>query len=413
MSFRVSYQAPPLPQRGEADGLPVYWLPSKEPLAQVGFIWEAPALKEYDPGIRRLLLRLLSEENQLHPEGKLRQQLHRLGWDYSWDADRDNIYLFGEGLRENLSSAIKLLYASVAYPVLSGPLVKHHLHRLVEGERRARANPAYRADALLSQHLWGSTYTLTRSVPLERLEGMDTAQLRAYHERFLLRGLQKAIISAPFLPSELRAWAEFHGKVAYALPVVLSPSLICETVAMEAAQVSLRIAYPWVRPFHPQFGYYRMAALRLGGYFGAQLMQSIREEAGLTYGIYARPDSCHAGSALIISTEVAKNRAAEAVARIQTEVERWSQNPFPTEEILLETRNYLLLQIMPETLSEWTQRLMRLYGIGLEPDRFIQQNKLIDSLQALEEVPRLELPSLPYVQIGVGTDEPIFASTCA
>lgn len=393
--------------------VPVYWFRSKEPLSYVGISWSAPSLRTYPAGLRRLLLRLLTEENAHYPVGQLAERLHRLGWDMGWGSNRDSIFLTAEGLTENLSSALGLLYEAVAYPTLSGPAVSHHLNRLIEAETRSRANPTYQADATLQHYLWGQSYRITAYESIETLRRIDTTLLTSYYEHFIRKGLNGVVIAAPYLPESLYKWSAWIGSVAYTMPLSLQMPEVCEALPFpNAKQVSLRIAYPWVRPIHDLYGYYRMALMRLGGYFGAQLMRSVREEAGLTYGIHAYPDNCVAGSYIVISTEVAKERASEAVSRIHTEVERWSKNPFPTEDILIEVRNYLLLHSMPETLNEWADRVLRIVAAGFGPEKVIQHAQQVNAISNLSDFPFIDLPTHPVVQVAVGAEASIFAAEC-
>lgn len=413
MSFRVRYLPPPLPQPMDLDGVALHWLYSDAPIAQVGFIWDAPALRSYPAGLRQLLLSLLNEENAKYNAGKLRQRLYQLGWTFRWEADHDALYLTAEGLTENLPQALDLMYDVVAYPLLTESIARPYLERLVEAEKRARATPPHVADARYAHHLWGITYSLISSAPLEQLAQMDITQLRAYHERFLTKGLRAIVLAAPFIPAQIKRWTTWHGQITYELPLVMAIPSICETLPMLAQQVALRIALPWVRPIHPLYAYYRLALVRLGGYFGALLMHSVREEAGLTYGIYARPDTTRAGSYMLISTEVSLDRVSEAVERIHTEIAEWATQPFPDTETLIEVRNYTLLHMMPETVGEWAQRLTRLLGVGLTAEAYIQQAEAINSLENIEAFPELPLPSEPLVQVAVGTEAPIFAAACA
>ncbi|MCS7296992.1 MAG: insulinase family protein [Bacteroidia bacterium] len=414
MRFRVSYQRPPLPILIEIDGLPIYWVQTEGPLASFVAIWEAPALKEYPAGLRRLLLRLMSEENEVYPAGKLHEQLHRLGWQAQWSAGRDTLTLSGEGLKEGLSRALDILYTAVAAPLLAGPEVGRHLTQLVQAEKRARAHPAYQGDSRLAFHLWGRTYSHTGSTPIEVLERMDTTQLRPYYERFILRGLKSLIIAAAEVPfALLRRWSCWHQRISYELPLPMQDLLIREAIPMaQAQQVSLRLAFPWVPPLHPQYAFYRLALMRLGGYFGAILMQSVREEGGLTYGIYAHPERCLAGSYFVISAEVATPRAEEAVSRIYKAVESWHLNPFPTEDVLLEVRNLLLLQSMPETIQEWVSRLTRAIGANVPIEFVVHQDQEIAAIERREDWPEIVLPHSPVVEVAIGTAEPIFAASC-
>ncbi|MEN3040430.1 MAG: insulinase family protein [Bacteroidia bacterium] len=413
MNFLVRYQEPQVPIVGQIGAVPLYWLRSPEPLSYIGAWWIAPALSSYPPGLRRLLLRLLAEENGRYPAGRLAEQFHRLGWEMEWESSRDAIFLTAEGLTENLSSALSLLHEVVAYPILSGPAVRHHLTRLVEAEIRARANPAYQANAYLQAHLWGKSYSITSIAPIEALMNMDITLLSSYYEQFIRRGLRGIVLMAPYLPESIQKWSAWYAPLQYDMPFPLQMPKVYETRPFSSAkQVSLRLAYPWVRPLHDFYVYYRMALMRLGGYFGAQLMRAIREEAGLTYGIYAQSESALAGSYMIISSEVARERASEAVALIHAEVEKWAKHPFPTEDILIEVRNYFLLHSMPETTREWAYRILRLIAAGLSPESFIQQTQQVNTLSELSDFPSIDLPNHPIVQVAVGTDANIFALEC-
>lgn len=413
MSFRVRYNRPLLPRRVEVWGLPVYWIPADEPLVYFGAVWDAPALKSYPAGLRRLLLALLKRENARYPEGKLSQALYRLGWEMEWNSSRDSIFLTAEGLSENLTSALDLLYQSIALPVLRGPAVQKHLDRLIQEEIRARANPVHLASSRLGHYLWAPSYSWTGSVPIEALMQIETSQLQHYYERFLLRGLKAIVIVAPNFPPQLGRWAEWHKGVSYELPVPLEYPSVKEALPHAgASQVSLRLAYKWFRPVDDLYAYYRLAMVRLGGYFGALLMQSVREEGGLTYGIYARAEHAVAGSFMVIATEVALDRTKEAISRICESVAGWHADPFPDNETLMEVRNYTLLQSMPETPMEWAGRLLRFAASDFAPELFIAQMEAIDALEKVEDFPALSLPREPLIQLAVGTEAPIFATVC-
>lgn len=167
-----------------------------------------------------------------------------------------------------------------------------------------------------------------------------------------------------------------------------------------------------MRSVHPQYGLYRLALLRLGGYFGSQLMRILREEKGLTYGIYARAEETLAGSALHIAAEVRHDQAEAAIAAITTEVEKWAEEPFPTAEVLLECRNYLLAQLMPEHRGEWVRRIAALLARGRPISLYYAHAGQIAEADR-HPWPRLDLPkTLPFV-VAVGPNTLTFAPTCA
>ena len=412
MSVRLGFLAPPHPSLQLVGALPVYWLRATEPLAHFIAVWDAPALPNFPAGTRALLLRLLAAENARYPAGGLAQRLKRLGWTFEWHSSLDSIWLSASGLVENLPAALELLHLMVEAPLLRGPDVAKHRSRLIESHIRAWANPAYRADSYVAQGLWGDTYAVMEGASPAALQKVGEAELGAYHEGFLWRGLRAVVLVAPTLPKSLTPWQIWVRPLRYALrlPWEKEPTIQVEETP-EAQQASLRWAYPWRRALSPSDVWYALAVLRLGGYFGSQLMRTIREEAGLTYGIYARAEETQAGSYLIIRTEVARSRAAEAVARIQEEVQRWATQPFPTMEIWEEARNYLLVQRTPETLREWASwiagALMRRRPIELY---YAQMETLAQA--TWPHIPSLLLPDEPFLQVGVGVEKGIFAGAC-
>ena len=82
----------------------------------------------------------------------------------------------------------------------------------------------------------------------------------------------------------------------------------------------------------------------LGGYFGSRLMKNIREEKGLTYGIYSSLVNWKNSSYFVIATDVKKELHAKAVAEIKKEIILLNESLVSSDE--LETvKNYLLGKI--------------------------------------------------------------------
>ncbi|MCS7161770.1 MAG: insulinase family protein [Bacteroidia bacterium] len=402
MKLQVHFHPPQLPQEGPLGQARLYWLEVAAPLARLWAVWEAPALPTYPPFARKILLQLLSEENQRYGPGGISQRLHRLGWEFEWSATKDHFFLSAEGLAENLSTAVFYLGEALEGLICFGLRVDIHLRRAAAEQARALANPAYRADAHLDRLLWEGSYAPTALLSPTDILSTPHESIWAYYRDFLLRGLRHIIVAAPYLPKPLLAWGQWAKPLTYGLKVApLHPSRSYAEADPQAKQASLRLAYSWVPPSHPHYGYYQLALMRLGGYFGAQLMRRIREEAGLTYGIYAKPQITRVKSCFIITAEVARSRAEEAYQKIHEEVSQWQQNPFPEPETLEEVRNYLLAQLMPEGPGEWGQRLSRWVAMGVTPQAYLAYGYQIEHALA-GAWPPLELPNVPLAQVEVG-----------
>ncbi len=78
----------------------------------------------------------------------------------------------------------------------------------------------------------------------------------------------------------------------------------------------------------------------LGGYFGSRLMTNIREEKGLTYGIYSRMVSFQLDGLFMIRADVNKELVQQAMDEIYKELEDLQKEPIVEEELEL-VKNYL------------------------------------------------------------------------
>ncbi len=82
----------------------------------------------------------------------------------------------------------------------------------------------------------------------------------------------------------------------------------------------------------------------LGGYFGSRLMKNIREEKGLTYGIYSSLVNWKRSSYFVIAADVKKELCTKVVTEIKKEIIRLNESLVGSDE-LDTVKNYLLGQI--------------------------------------------------------------------
>lgn len=76
----------------------------------------------------------------------------------------------------------------------------------------------------------------------------------------------------------------------------------------------------------------------LGGYFGSRLMQNLREERGLTYGVYARTQIYRGCIVFYATADVADDRVEEAESEMVKEIGRLMEEEIGEEELELAKR---------------------------------------------------------------------------
>lgn len=93
-------------------------------------------------------------------------------------------------------------------------------------------------------------------------------------------------------------------------------------VEYDGEQTSVRIARPIFNREHPDLLPFQMANAALGGYFGARLMQNLRERLGLTYGVYSTVNANKFRGVHNIATEVKTGSHNVVVKEIFNDMER-------------------------------------------------------------------------------------------
>lgn len=116
---------------------------------------------------------------------------------------------------------------------------------------------------------------------------------------------------------------------------------IHQTLSAESLQASVRIGRRTFDRKHPDWNHFYMMNMVLGGYFGARLMQNLREVNGYTYGVYSSMETLLHEGYWYIHTDVGKDVKDLAVAEIYKEIERLKEEPLSMTELNM-VKNYTL-----------------------------------------------------------------------
>lgn len=107
-----------------------------------------------------------------------------------------------------------------------------------------------------------------------------------------------------------------------------------------------------------------------GGFFGSRLMKNIREEKGLTYGIYSSLNHFQHDSFWMIGAEVNQQNASKANEEIKNEIKALREELIPQNELEI-ARNYFIGSWQSEnsTLFSVADKVKNIHLWGL-PDTY-------------------------------------------
>ncbi len=106
-------------------------------------------------------------------------------------------------------------------------------------------------------------------------------------------------------------------------------------------QASIRIGRKMFNKHHPDFGGFFVLNTILGGYFGSRLMETVREDLGLTYNIYSVLDNMVYDGYFYIETDVTIESISKTIDEIYNQMELLKLEPVKEEELTM-VKNYLL-----------------------------------------------------------------------
>ncbi len=154
------------------------------------------------------------------------------------------------------------------------------------------------------------------------------------------------------------------------------------TELKDAIQTSIRMGKRVIHKTHEDYPKLLVTNHILGGYFGSRLMSNIREDKGLTYGIYSSLVNLSADAYFSIGTDVNKKDKDLAIAEIKKELSLLSTILVSDDE-LTNVKNHLLGSLQSEfsSLYNISDKFKSVYLYGLDNSYFY---KLIEAIKVIQ-----------------------------
>lgn len=217
----------------------------------------------------------------------------------------------------------------------------------------------------------------------ESVEKITVAELKRHYEKYM-QGKFDIFITGNFDGAFQNNVTDFFGENMIVFPVMKKADIDASTYFDEyverkgSLQSSIFIGKKCISRDHKDFGSLLLLNEVFGGYFGARLMQNIREEKGLTYSIYSHPVAMKNDAYFVISTDVKKEKRDVVVNEIHHEIEKISKEKIGSKE-LQQAKNHLKGSILNTLTTPFalTEKLKKIYFFDLGLDYY---GKLFDKI---------------------------------
>ncbi|MBO1073448.1 M16 family metallopeptidase [Roseomonas marmotae] len=258
-----------------------------------------------------------------------------------FDGDRDSFDGSLRALLPALPRAVELARLAMTAPRFDEEAVNRIRARAIASARRALEGPRGRA----SRAFWAAAFPghpagRPASGTAESIAAITVGTMRDLLGRQLRReGLLVAASGAITAPQLAALLPELFGSLPAGTPPSVPPlpaftAFGTQVVPVPAPQSTLIFGQQGIPVQDPDWEVAQVV-LRVfsGGGFSSRLMKSLREERGLTYGIYAGLDSLFGGSALVGSGATANARVGEALKVLRDEWARMAETGPTAQEM--------------------------------------------------------------------------------
>ena len=332
----------------------------------------------------------------------------------SFSASRDNFSGTLKTLTRTKDTAFNLLRLALTHPRFDQEPVTRMIKANQSRIKNAMSKPGWISARLLNDAAFGQhPYALNSGGTLSTLDAITPDMLRAYHAQALARDNLIIGVTGDISEETLSQALDsiFGGLPAHhALPDIpdLSLSHTNQTwlYPLDIPQTTIQMVQKGPTIHDPDYHYAEIMNFVLGASgFGSRLTESIREERGLTYGIYTYFNHYDHINLLRLSTSTKNQSVQDVLTLIQQEWQNMLARPISQGE-LNDAKNYLIGEL-PLTLTSTdkiAEMLLYLQENNL-PVNYLTQREHIIKNATIGDITRttqqwLEKPDILTVLVG-------------
>jgi len=337
-----------------------------------------------------------------------------LGADLGGDAEEDATVYGLSAPVEALPTLLGVLVDVVAAPTFPAGEFERLRRRELASLARDSDEPGVLADrAMLASGYGEHPYGHAVEGRLRDLRRVRLADVRAFHRRWYGPANATLVVVGPLSPADVlgrarrtlgrwRATAETPAEVAAA---ALAARRVVVVDKPDATQTQIRIAGAALWRASPDYFPAVVANAVLGGGFTSRMVEAIRVNRGLSYGVRTRFAMSRSAGLFTFSSFTKNETAGELVEVALAEMSRFVEEGATAEEVARATA-YLagLFPLSLETHDQWADRLCdaRICGYGLDEVRDYRERVRAVSVAEVRDVARRQLPVQGGVILAVG-----------
>jgi len=372
-------------QSSEINNIPVFIIPEvRQDILKIELIFKSGKWYEPKPGVSHFASNMLEKGTVRLNSSELAEAFDRMGAHIEISAGYDHSAVSVYALRKNWREAAELFAEMIRTPAFDGEELDLMKDIFLQNLKVNKEKTSFVVSQLIRKNIFGN-HPYGTSLDEKDVNGVSTNDLADFHKRsFRPEAIFVTTHPSVTIDEVLAHFSLFSSAPAERpqLPVIV-PGKKNEHIDKEGVQTSLRLG---VRTLNRTDGRYPDLLLFnqiLGGYFGSRLMKNIREEKGLTYGIYSSINPFRHDSFFVIGADVNKDNRELALDEIRKEIKRMRTELVDADELEI-ARNHFLGSLQSEVANPFsvTDKIKNIHLNGLPKDYYPKMFRRINSMTA-------------------------------
>lgn len=284
-------------------------------------------------------LNMMREGTQNYTAAGLSEKIDFYGAYLDLNIDRDYSVISVCSLTRFLPEVLEILGEIVTRPAFHESEFDIYRSKRKQQLTIEREKVSFLARELFISSLYGENHPYGVSSPASDYDLLSVGDLKNFHKKYYSAGNCFAVASGKISLGDNDKLLNFlsaieHGDKPEFMPL---PEPAAEHKAYlekeGAVQSAIRIGRLMFPRTHPDYIGMQVLSTVLGGYFGSRLIMNLREDKGLTYGIYSAMVNMESSGYFAIGTEVRAEDTETAIREIYSEIRRLREEPVSGEEL--------------------------------------------------------------------------------
>lgn len=371
----------------------------QQDILKIELIFKAGKVQEPAPGISYFTAQLLEKGTRTRTSFQIADFFDSYGASIEITPGADYISVALYALSRNIKEVLPVFIELVTEPAFPQDELDLAKSIFLQNLKINLEKNSYVASKLLRQNIFGASHPYGSSLEEEHVNALSHEQLKNFFNEFF------SLVEV-YVTGSINTSLQDNLIAAFSLIRVVAPrSNSVESIKTtpflqkiekeDSVQSSIRLGKKSITRANPDYASLVLLNHIFGGYFGSRLMKNIREEKGLTYGIYSSLTPFKTDAFLAIGADVNKSNLVVAVAEIRKELGMLRDELITPSELEI-ARNHLLGSLQIETSNPFSV-LEKIKTIRLNQLPADFYSTLFSSLSVLDSV-TLQKTANTYLQ---------------